>query len=150
MKSNLCLLWAGIAIFVLTGCSTIVTEKAVLSAAPKGVRIYPPAVYFLVDTTEKKTTIAYLPDYQRAYDVKPLTILAKQDFKVDLDEGQLKSLTANQDTTAFLSFLKEAGVMAAKAAGVGVSSTVISGTFGLTSGVYRLGDDGKLAVQNQP
>jgi len=131
-------------VLVLTagGCASVCTKKADLSAPPRGVRIYPPAIYLMVDATEKKTTIAYMPDYNRAYDVRPVTILAKQDFKVELDDGQLKSFQANQDTTAFLSFLKEAGALAAKAAGVGVSSTAINGTFGLASGIYRLNDRG--------
>ncbi|MDI1279425.1 hypothetical protein [Methylobacter sp.] len=132
------------AIFVglFSGCATVVTNDADLAKTPNGVRIYPPKVYLMVDTTEKKTTLAYLPDYSRAYDVKPLTILAKQDFKIEVEEGQLKSLASNQDTTAILSFVKEAATLAAKAAGVAVSSTVINGTFGLDSGIYQLSDEG--------
>ncbi|MDO8334800.1 MAG: hypothetical protein Q7T35_09050 [Nitrosomonas sp.] len=129
-------------ITLLTGCATIITEKADLTKAPSGVRIYPQIVYLAVDTQEKKSTLMYLPDNARAYDIKPLTILAKQDFKIEVEEGQLKSLTSNQDTTAFLTFLKEAAQMAAKAAGAPVSATVINGTFGLASGLYKLGDDG--------
>ena len=127
---------------VVSGCATVVTKKANLNEAPKGVRIYPPKVYLLVDTGINKTTIAYLPDYSRAYDLKPLTIFAKQDVKIEADEGQLKTLTTNQDTTAMLTFLKEAAALAAKAAGYAVSSKVINGTFGLESGIYQLGDDG--------
>lgn len=131
-----------IAAVVATGCATVVTNKANLNEAPQGVRIYPPKVYLLVDTAKGKTTIAYLPDYRRAYDLKPLTIFAKQDFKIETDGGQLTALTTNQDTTAMLTFLKEAAELAAKAAGYAVSSTVINGTFGLESGIYQLGDDG--------
>jgi len=127
---------------LLAGCASVVTHKANLAEPPDGVRVYPPKVYLMVDTVEKKTTLAYLPDYGRAYDVKPVTILAKQDFKIELDEGQLKTLTSNQDTTTLLSFLKESAALAAKAAGAGVSSTVINGTFGLESGIYLLDDDG--------
>ena len=142
MKALTRLLICIIATVVVSGCATIVTNKANLNETPKGVRIYPPKVYLLVDTGVNKTTIVYLPDYSRAYDIKPLTIFAKQDFKIETDEGQLKALTANQDTTAMLTFLKEAAALAAKAAGVAVSSTVINGTFGLESGIYQLGDDG--------
>jgi hypothetical protein len=116
-----------------------------LNKAPNGVRVYPPKVYLLVDTNEKKTTLAYLPDYSRAYDVKPLTVLAKQDFKIEVEEGQVKSLASNQDTTAFLTFMKEAATLAAKAAGAAVSSSVINGTFGLQSGIYWLNDQGVFA-----
>lgn len=125
-----------------TGCATVITHKADLAQKPQGVRIYPPRVYLLVDTTERKSTLAYLPDFERAYDVKPLTILAQQDFKVELDEGQLKSLTDNQDTAGIISLIKEGASTAAKAAGVAVSSTVISGTFNLPTGIYRLDDHG--------
>ncbi len=91
--------------------------------------VYPPKVYLLVDTAEFESTLVYAPDYQRAYDVKPLTIFAKRVFKVETDEGQLKSLVANQDTTALLIFIQGAGSCAAKAAGVAISTTTIAGTF---------------------
>ena len=126
-----------------SGCATVVTNDADLAKTPNGVRVYPPKVYLMVDTGEKRTTLAFLPDFSRAYDVKPLTIFAKQDFKIEIDEGQLKALTSNQDTTTFLTFMKEAATLAAKASGATVSSTVINGTFGLDSGIYRLNDNGR-------
>ncbi len=131
----------------LSGCATIVTREADLSKAPKGVRIYPPRVCLLVDTAansgEGATIITYLPDLDRAYDIRPLTVLAKQDFKVELDEGQLKTLTSTQDTTAFLTFMREAAQLAAKGAGLGVSASApLKGKFGFASGVHCLRDDG--------
>jgi hypothetical protein len=130
-------------VLALCGCSTFLVTKADRAKAPKGVRLYEPRVCLFVDQGEKKSTLAYLPDYTRGYDVKPLTILAKQDFKIEAEEAQLKSLTSNQDTTAFLSFLKEAAAMAAKAAaGGGVSSQVLNGTFGFSSGVHCMNDVG--------
>lgn len=132
-----------IAVWALSaGCATIVTEKANLDAKPNGIRVYPPKVCLMVDHEQKKSTLAYLPDYNRAYDVKPLTIFAKQEFRIEIEEGQAKALTANQETTAFLSFFKEAATLAAKAAGVAVSASTIDGSFGLGSGIYCLGDDG--------
>lgn len=142
MKNPTALFASLLAAALASGCATVVTSKADLNRPPEGVRIYPPLVVLLVDAAEKKTTIAYLPDYSRAYDVKPRTLLAKQEFKIETDEGQLKSLTATQDTTAILSFIKENAALAAKAAGVAASSSVINGSFGLESGIYRLGDDG--------
>ena len=127
----------------LTGCATITTSKADLEQVPEGIRVYPPKVCLLVDEGEKKSTLAYLPDYRRAYDIKPLTIFAKQDFKLEIEEGQVKALTSTQDTTAFLDFLSQAANLAAKAAGVGVSSTVLNGNFGLKSGIYCLTDSGR-------
>lgn len=142
MKTIIRVVICAILCAVATGCASVITNRANLDSAPDGVRIYPPKVYLLVDDVEKKTTIAYFPDYKRAYDVRPRTILAKQDFKVEMDDGQLKSFLANQDTTAALTFFSSAATLAAKAAGVGVSATVFNGTFGLQSGIYQLGDDG--------
>ncbi len=142
MRGSAVLLLGLVLSFSLTGCSTFATKKADLSQAPDGVRIYPPRVCLFVDETEKRSTLAYLPDYRRAYDIKPITVVAKQDFKVELEEGQLKVLTSNQDTTALLTFIKEAGTLAAKAAGVGVSAQVLNGTFGFKSGIYCMNDEG--------
>ena len=64
------------------------------------------------------------------------------DFKIEMDDGQLKSVTSNQDSIAILTFVKDSANLAAKAAGVAVSSSVIKGTFGLESGIYRLDGDG--------
>ncbi len=135
---------------LLSGCATLVTRKADLAAAPAGVRVYPPKVYLLVDAAERKSTLAFLPDYTRAYDVLPFSFLAKQDFKIEFDEGQLKALAANQDTTALVSLLKEGASLAAQAAGVGASSATIAGTFGLPSGIYILDDDGTFRPTRDP
>jgi hypothetical protein len=121
-----------------TGCATITTHAPEAGKPPNGVRVYPPKLYLLVDTCEKETRLVYAPDFANAYDVKPLTILSKQDFAVELSEGQLTKLTANQDTTAFLTFIQGAAEMAAKAAGVGVSSAAVKGSFGLDDGVWTL------------
>jgi len=142
MKQTLKLISIIIITCVNYGCATILSEKANLSEEPDGIRLYPPKVYLLVDTIEKKSTLIYAPDYQRAYDIKPLTIFAKQDFKIETEEGQLKNLTSNQDTTAILTFIQGAAQLAAKAAGVAVSAQVINGTFGLASGIYILNDNG--------
>ena len=142
----------GLALLVasLSGCATIVTKDAKLDKAPKGVRIYPPQVCLLVDAKvnggEGTTIITYLPDFDRAYDVRPLTILAKQDLKIELDEGQLKTLTSTQDTTAFIALMRDAAQIAAKAAGLGVSASApMKGNFGFASGIHCLRDDGSFA-----
>jgi hypothetical protein len=127
-----------------TGCATITTHAPEAGKPPNGVRVYPPKLYLLVDTCEKETRLVYAPDFANAYDVKPLTILSKQDFGIELSEGQLSKLTANQDTTAFLTFIQGAAEMAAKAAGVGVSSAAVKGSFGLDDGVWTLDSLGSL------
>jgi hypothetical protein len=140
LRISICALALG----ALSGCATFVTRDVTdLEKPPKGVRIYPPRVCLLVGKTSAK--LVSLPDFRRAYDVKPLTILASQEFKVELSDGQLTALTSNQDTTAFLSFLGQAAKTAAEAAG-GVSASEIPGDIGLDPGIYCVDDAGKLEV----
>ena len=130
----------------VAGCATIVTREADLARAPDGIRVYPPKVCLLVDTGANATVIATFPDLARAYDVKPLTILARQDWKLELEGGQLTALAANQDTSAFPRFLTEAAQVAAGAAGAGVSASgALEGTFGFDDGVHCMRDDGSFA-----
>jgi hypothetical protein len=142
MKGIIRLVICAILCAVAAGCASIVTNRANLDGDPDGIRLYPPKVYLFVDTSEKRSLLQFLPDYKRAYDVSPRTFLAKQDFKIETEDGQLKSFTASQDTTAALTFFSTGATIAAKAAGFVVSATVINGTFGLESGIYQLGDDG--------
>jgi hypothetical protein len=127
-----------IALACATGCATITTHAPQAGKPPDGVRVYPPKLYLLVDTCAKQTRILSAPDFANAYDVKPLTLLSRQDFSVELEEGQLTKLVANQDTTALLTFVQGAAETAARAAGVGVSSQAVEGTFGLDDGVWTL------------
>jgi hypothetical protein len=130
----------------MAGCASIVTRKADLESAPDGVRVYPPKVCLLVDGAANSTVFASLPDLARAYDVKPLTVLAKQDWKLELEAGQLTALTANQDTSAFPRFVTDAAQLAAGAAGAGVSASgAFKGTFGFSDGVHCMRDDGSFA-----
>jgi hypothetical protein len=132
------------------GCAEVSTKRVSdLNSTPQGVRVYAPRVYVLVDNATgasppKQTTYFVLPDFRRAYDVSPTTILAKQTFKIELDDGQIKTLSADQDTTGFLTFVKEAAQLGAKAAGLPVSQQTIAGTGGLPDGLYVLDDDGTL------
>jgi len=134
----------------ITGCATLSTYEADLSAKPKGVRVYPPKVYLLVDAEKERSHLVYLPDFQRAYDVAPVAVLAEHQFAVEMDGGMLRSLTSKQDPTAFLTFVKEAGAMGAGAAGVPVSKETFEGTFGLASGIYVLSDEGTFQRIQEP
>ena len=143
-------LWSGIALALAAvgglGCATLVTRPADLARAPDGVRVYPPKVCLLVDKRANATVIATFPDLARAYDVKPVTVLARQEFKLELEGGQLVALAADQDTQAFPRVLSEAAQAAAGAAGAGVSaSAALQGTFGFDDGVHCLRDDGSFA-----
>jgi hypothetical protein len=128
----------------------VVTKPADLARAPDGIRVYPPKVCLLVDSATSTTVIAYFPDVARAYDVKPVAVLARHEFKLEIEEGQVKALTSNQDTTFFLSLLREAR-LAAKAAGVGVSASApLKGSFGFSDGVHCMRDDGSFARATGP
>lgn len=137
---------AAAAVAGAAGCATVVTREADLAQAPDGVRVYPPKVCLLVDTGENATVIATFPDFARAYDLKPLTVLARQDLKLELDGGRLAAFSASQDTTAFPRLLTDAAALAAGTAGAGVSTSgTLKGTFGFDDGVHCLGDDGRFA-----
>jgi hypothetical protein len=134
-----------------SGCAMLrITAAGDPGSTPNGVRVYAPRTYVLVDGSvapSSQTTIVTLPDLCRGYDVRPWTIFSKQDFKIELDDGhQMKTLTANQDTTAFLTFMKEAASLAAKASGLPVGTQTINGTFGLANGVYVFTDRGELVM----
>ncbi len=147
MKKSAFLISTTISIF-LTGCTLISTEKANLASAPNGVRIYPPKTYFFVNTEKKQTNIYILPDYANAYDVKPWTIISKQDFMLELSDGMLNKFTANQDTTSFIDLFKavtEAAKSAAAPGAGGLTQNSIEGTFGLEDGIYVLTETGILA-----
>lgn len=142
---------AAVCALTMGGCAMLHTSDVTdLSRAPNGVRIYAPRVFLLVDATRAKSTILVAPNFARAYDVKPITIFAKQDITLELDEGMLRKVTANQDTTAVLTFIKGAAEVATKAAGLPVSQNTIDGSFGLPSGVYEFADDGKLIAVPGP
>jgi hypothetical protein len=149
MDIRCCVLILGVAL--APGCATVRTfDVSDPDSTPRGVRVYAPRIYLLVDGQAKpspQTQIVTLPDPCRAYDLRPWTLFAQQDFQIELDgAGQLKALTANQDTAAFLTFLKEGATLAAKAAGAPVGVQTIAGTFGLPDGVYLVGDDGRLGL----
>jgi hypothetical protein len=140
---------AMLAILSLSACATVQTRWARGSSdPPHGVRVYPPKVYLMVDNKAGQSTIAYLPDYENAYDIKPLTVFAKNTFSIQTDDGQIKAFSDDQDTTGFLTFLYQAGQAAAKGAGLPVSSQVIKGTFGLPDGIYVMDESGTFRRRN--
>ena len=108
--------------------------------------VYPPRVYLLVDSRfgEGKglTTLLTLPNYAEAYDIRPVTVFSRNDFRIQVEDGMMKSLQSDQDTTAALALFKTAGVAAASAAGVGVSARDFEGSYGLETGIYILQPDG--------
>jgi hypothetical protein len=102
----------------------------------------------MVDNKTQQSTIALLPDYANAYDIKPVTVFAKNTFSIQTDDGQIKAFSDDQDTTGFLTFFYQAGQTAAKGAGLPVSTQVIKGTFGLPDGIYIVDETGAFRKVN--
>ena len=134
----------------VTSCATLRTYEANLGAKPKGVRIYGTKVYLFVDGEKGRSHLVQLPDFKRAYDLQPVAILAKHEFKAELEGGRLLSLTSKQDPTAFLTFLSDAAALGATAAGASVSKDTMDGTFGMPPGIYLLTDDGRFELIQGP
>ncbi len=137
----------------LAGCATV-SVNAGRGPVPDGVRVYPPKVLLMVDAQydggRGRTSLVVLPDLGAAYDVRPVTVLAKNDFRIDLEDGMLKTLASGQDTTAILGLVKTAGELGAKAAGTGVSARDLEGSYGLATGIYVLRPDGTFAPLPKP
>jgi hypothetical protein len=149
-RYRFCLIMLLILILALyaTGCATtVITRKANLDEKPDGIRVYAPRLYLFVGRDQ--SLLISLPDNQRAYDIKPHTVLAKQEFTIKLSDSQLAELTLNQDTTGILDFLGKAGELAEKAAVTPVAQQTIATNFGLESGIYRLEDDGNFRKISQ-
>ena len=102
---NIARLVVTVSIF-LSGCAYVHTEKADLNSAPNGVRVFPSKLFIAVDQQKGQSTIFYGPDMAKAYDIKPMTIFAKNDFQVDVEDGQIKSMKSDQDSSGFLTFFQ--------------------------------------------
>ena len=140
-----CLIFFSVA-FSSSGCFSYLATYRVSTPddEPRGIRVYAPRHYLMVDATEKKSQLVTLSNPCRAYDIRPITVLSKQDFRIELEESRLEGLSANQDSTAWLTFLQSVGDLSARAAGAAVSAAQINGSFGLESGIYLVLDGGGL------
>jgi len=95
----------------------------------------------------KYSMIHYAPDYNRAYDVKPFTFLAKHDFILDIDNGQLQSFTAFQQSMISLA-MPDFGSNRTKVPSAPGGPTQIEGTFGLAPGIYEMQQSGEFKKIN--
>jgi hypothetical protein len=69
-----------------------------------GVRVYDVKPLLLV--TPAETKIIFVPNYDRAYAVRFGAFLAKNDFKIMVENGALKQLDSNLDSTGIIELLK--------------------------------------------
>jgi hypothetical protein len=147
-----------ISILVISGCAGLSTYSALPNEPPRGVRVYPPKIYLLVDKDKKQSKVICLPDFKNAYDVKPWTFLAKHDFTIKMAGGNVTELTSNQDTSAALALIqKMAELVAAGAAGAAGAKgmgpgevTLEEATYGFESGIYELTEAGFKKVTLAP
>ena len=116
-----------------------------------GIKIYPQKVYLLVDQEKKASKLITLPDIKNGYEVKPWSFLSKHDFKIQIQEGQLKELSSDQDSTAALALLQkivevagEVAKEAAKAAASGkaVADVDFASSLGFQTGIYEIDERG--------
>jgi hypothetical protein len=116
-----------------------------------GVKIYPQKVYLLVDQQKNASKLITLPDIKNGYEVKPWSFLSKHDFKIQIQEGQLKELSSDQDSTAALALLQKivevAGEVAkdaakAAASGKAVADVDFGSSLGFQTGIYELDERG--------
>ena len=138
------------ALLATAGCTGISTQMVKASDPDyHGIRLYQPRVYLFV--SEKESELHTLPDLERAYDVKPWAFMAKHDFKLQLTDGVVTSLEADQDSTAGLALIQKlAELGAAAATGAKATEAVAFNTnFGLPPGIYRIDDHGVFQLVNK-
>jgi hypothetical protein len=130
--------------FTLSGCATVWTDQPESGEEPNGVRIYPPKTYFFVSSKDNVTNIVTLPDYANAYDVNPLTLIAKQEFSLELNDGMLSKYSTKQDTTSLIELIKAAADVAKETTAPAgkLATQSLAGTFGLSDGIYVLTEKG--------
>ncbi len=139
-----------LALMAAGGCTGISTRMVRANdPEPHGIRVYPPRVYLFVSTNESR--LVTLPDMDRAYDVKPWAVLAKHDFNLELSDGIITKLGADQDSTAGFALLQKLAELGAAAAtgAKGVEGTAFATDFGLASGIYRIDDKGVFQLVNR-
>ena len=114
-----------------------------VSTEARGIRVYPQKIYLLV--SEKESKFVSLPDAKNGYDIKPWSFLSKHDFDIKIEEGQLKELSSNQDTTAALTLVQKIVELAAKAAEPGIKAMPViefESSIGFKAGIYELSETG--------
>ena len=128
---------------LLLGCAGFVTTNQM-----KGIEVYRPGYCIIV--SDSNASVFTCPNLASSYEIKPRSFLAKNDFSVELSSGMLAKASDNLDTTAILTFLKNAAELAAEAAGSPVSESSIAGHIGLDPGFYFWDGAGPLTKVTVP
>jgi hypothetical protein len=98
---------AVLAFAALEACSyTNVIPIAAEDRATPGIRYYECKPILLVG--DQGTSIAWIPNYNRAYAIGFGAFLAKNDFRIEWDTSCVKVLSSTVDTTAVIDLLKAA------------------------------------------
>jgi hypothetical protein len=149
MKRLIALCLGFLAIIAFSGCAMISTSGADLSKDsngnldkdPKGIRVYPTRVYLLVDNDDVR--FEFWPDYTCAYSVRPIAFFGSNDFRIELENGQITKISSNMDTTASLELMKE---LMKKAVSFMVLKEIKGDEIGPPPNnepqIFRMGDDG--------
>ena len=123
--------------FLFVGCAGFVTSNDM-----QGIEVYRPAYCFVV--SETNASVFTCPNLASSYEIKPRSFLARNDFSVELSSGMLEKASDELDTTAILTFLKDASEIAARAAGSAVAEASVDGGIGLEPGFYFWDGSGPL------
>lgn len=121
----------------LSGCAGFVTTNP-----EKGVEVYRPGLCLMV--TDASATAFTCPNLTSTYEIKPRSILARNEFTAELNNGMLTKVTDSLDTASLLTFLQAAAELGAKAAGVAVSEQSLEGSIDLDPGFYFWDGSGAL------
>lgn len=123
----------GAAAVALTGCAYVTATPVNGNANVKGIRVYSPQPYVVVNGQGVSTIV--LPDCSREHALNFGTVLAKNDVSITLENGMLGKLDSKQDSTVigtnFLTAVTEA-VKAGKSLGTAFSAKAEGGTDKLT------------------
>ncbi len=91
-------------ILMLGGCAYVTAVPVTPDSPVEGIRIYDVKPILIVNDTS--VTVQLVPNYSRPYALKFGTFLAKNDVQVDFENGFIKTLKTDQDTTAIIELLK--------------------------------------------
>lgn len=143
MKRTLTLLAAPC--LFLHGCAYVTAVPTHDNASIKGIRVYSPKAFAVVNGNSVSTLV--VPDCSREYAIRFGSFLAKNDTTLEMANGMLTKVDNKQDTTALPIKLVDAVTQAAvagKSLGSAFSAKVDGGTENMF-GVYELScSDGRL------
>jgi hypothetical protein len=104
-----------LAVFTTTGCAYTIVKPVEPSDTARGYRYYDPLPLLLEGCAETK--LFYLPNFNKGYAVQPRAWWAKNQYELQIEDGQLTAAKGTLDSTALLALLENVGSEAVESAG---------------------------------